>query len=334
MSLEVIPKNRQSHSLKQERQEYREKLFNPFENEAVSPKKHRSKCKKNIKEFKKQISKINFCPLGSRENCPGNYDNYVQSTLSHISKLQKLRFDHALEDKTIFKGVPDYSNQQNCGKKILLLDLDETLIHADFNGEYINDKTIKYDKIIKFKENESDFEENKEDFCEKRRIKLEKINEEKEYRVGIFVRRGAKQFLAEVSKYFEVGIFTASVKEYADACIDYLDPNKNMIKFRLYRNNCINVNDKIFVKDLRIIKGIDLKDILLIDNSMYSFAAQLTNGILINSFYNDKNDIELFNVLGYLLNFIIKANDVRIINEQFFNFQQISNDLGANECLR
>ena len=103
-----------------------------------------------------------------------------------------------------------------------------------------------------------------------------------------------------------------------------------MIKLRLYRNNCININDKIFVKDLRIIKGIDLKDILLIDNSMYSFAAQITNGILINSFYNDKNDIELFNVLGYLLTFILKANDVRIINEQFFNFQQILNDLGAN----
>ena len=161
---------------------------------------------------------------------------------------------------------------------------------------------------------------------------MEKIEDEKKkYKVGIFVRKGAKQFLAEVSKYFEVGIFTASVKEYADAVIDYLDPNKNMIKFRLYRNNCININDRIFVKDLRIIKGVDLKDILLIDNSMYSFSAQLANGILINSFYNDKNDIELFNVLGYLLNFLLKIDDVRIINEQFFNFQKISNDLGAQE---
>ena len=84
------------------------------------------------------------------------------------------------------------------------------------------------------------------------------------------------------------------------------------------------------MKDLRIIKGVDLKDIILIDNSMYSFTAQLTNGILINSFYNDKNDIELYNVLGYLLNFLYKVDDVRLINEQFFNFQRITNDLGAN----
>ena len=192
-------------------------------------------------------------------------------------------------------------------------------------------KKNKYDAIISFEENESEFEENNEDFYLQRKIKLEKIEDEKKkYKVGIFVRKGAKQFLAEVSKYFEVGIFTASVKEYADAVINYLDPYKNMIKFRLYRNNCININNRIFVKDLRIIKGVDLKDILLIDNSMYSFSTQLANGILINSFYNDKNDIELFNVLGYLLTFILKANDVRIINEQFFNFQQILNDLGAN----
>ena len=334
MSLDTTTKTRQSHSLKPERQELRQKLFNPLENEAVSPKKYYPKFKKSLKEFKKQASKLNFYPLGSRENYPGNYDNYVQMTLSHIQKINKLKFEYALEDKNIYKGVPDYSNQKNNGKKILLLDLDETLIHADFNGEFANDKTNKYDTVIKFQETESDFEENNEEneeFYSKRKIKLEKIEEvKKEYRVGIFVRRGAKQFLAEVSKYFEVGIFTASVKAYAAAVIDYLDPHKNMIKFRLYRNNCINVNDRIYVKDLRILKGVDLKDILLIDNSMYSFTAQLANGILINSFYNDKNDIELYNVLGYLLNFLLKVDDARMINEQFLNFQKISNDLGEN----
>ena len=160
-------------------------------------------------------------------------------------------------------------------------------------------------------------------------MKHELFNEEKEYKVGVFIRKGAKEFLTEVSKYFVVGIFTASVKAYADAVIDYLDPNKNLIQFRLYRNNCINVNDKIFVKDLRIIKGIDIKDIILLDNSIYSFSAQINNGILVNSFFNDKNDIELYNVLGYLLNFLVKAEDVRVVNEQFFNFDKIINDLSA-----
>ena len=81
------------------------------------------------------------------------------------------------------------------------------------------------------------------------------------------------------------------------------------------------------IKDLRIFKNIDLKKIILIDNSMYSFASQINNGILINSFFNDKNDTELNNALEYLINFILPAEDVRDVNEEFFNFRQIMNDL-------
>ena len=308
-----------------------EKSFEPQESEAVHPKKSLSEIKKELKEFKKQTLAIEFNPLGSRENYQGNYDNYIQTSLTHISQLRKIRFDYALSNKKIYEGVPDYTNKIKPDKKILLIDLDETLIHSDFNLEYLNDKKVKYDTIIKFKDTESDFEENYEDYYDMRRKKLkhELFNEEKEYKVGVFIRKGAKEFLTEVSKYFVVGIFTASVKAYADAVIDYLDPNKNLIQFRLYRNNCINVNDKIFVKDLRIIKGIDIKDIILLDNSIYSFSAQINNGILVNSFFNDKNDIELYNVLGYLLNFLVKAEDVRVVNEQFFNFDKIINDLSA-----
>ena len=308
-----------------------EKSFEPQESEAVHPKKSLSEIKKELKEFKKQTLAIEFNPLGSRENYPGNYDNYIQTSLTHITQLRKIRFDYALSNKKIYEGVPDYTNKIKPDKKILLIDLDETLIHSDFNLEYLNDKKVKYDTIIKFKDTESDFEENYEDYYDMRRKKLkhELFNEEKEYKVGVFIRKGAKEFLTEVSKYFVVGIFTASVKAYADAVIDYLDPNKNLIQFRLYRNNCINVNDKIFVKDLRIIKGIDIKDIILLDNSIYSFSAQINNGILVNSFFNDKNDIELYNVLGYLLNFLVKAEDVRVVNEQFFNFDKIINDLSA-----
>ena len=317
----------------QEREDYisRYDICDPDEQEAVHPKKPERNVKKELKEFKKQASNIKFNPLGSRENYPGNYDNYLSIALSHISQLRKIRFDYALSNKKLYEGVPDYTNKLEPGRKILLIDLDETLIHSDFNLEYLNDKSIKYDAIIKFRDTEEEFQENYEDYYDMRRKQLKRslLKEEKEFKVGIFVRKGAKEFLAEVSKYFEVGIFTASVKEYADAIIDYLDPNKTLIKFRLYRNNCINVNDRIFVKDLRIIKGVDLKDIILLDNSIYSFSAQISNGILVNSFFNDKNDIELLNVLGYLLNFLLKADDIRTINEQFFNFEKIINNLGA-----
>ena len=74
-------------------------------------------------------------------------------------------------------------------------------------------------------------------------------------------------------------------------------------------------------------QNVNLKNIVLLDNSMYSFASQINNGILINTFINDKSDNELYNALEYLIKYIYPAEDVRDINERFFNFRQIMNDI-------
>ena len=64
---------------------------------------------------------------------------------------------------------------------------------------------------------------------------------------------------------------------------------------------------------------------------MYSFAPQLNNGVLINSFIYDKDDNELSNVLSYLLNYILPAEDVRKVNEQFFGFKKIVDEMISSE---
>ena len=291
-----------------------EKIIPSSNEESISKKSH-------LDEFRQQCSNICIFPLGIRENYSGNYSKYLETTLTHISQLQHIKFEYALEDPKISEGVPDLS----FSKKILLLDLDETLIHADFDEEFLGDKSNKYDAIIKFKskkeENYENFVDNDSTWCSR------DLDEDEIHSVGIFVRNGVNEFLKEVNKYFDVGIFTASVKEYADAVISFLDPENKLIKFKLYRNNCINFNDAFTIKDLRIFKNVDLKKIILIDNSMYSFAAQINNGILINSFFNDKNDTELNNALEYLINYILPADDVREVNEEFFNFSKIIKDL-------
>ena len=275
----------------------------------------------HLAEFKRQSSNIVIFPLEAKENYPGNYSQYLEKTLTHISQLKDINFEYALEDPKINEGVPKLS----FNKKILVLDLDETLIHADFDEEFSPDE---YDTIIQFKaKNEEEKKEKNIEDSDSTSCCLSEVEEDEVHSVGIFIRKGVKHFLEEVNKYFEVGIFTASVKEYADAVISFLDPENKLIKFRLYRNNCINCNDAFTVKDLRIFKNVDLKKIVLLDNSMYSFAAQINNGILINSFINDKEDNELFNALNYLVNFILPAEDVREVNEQFYNFRQIIDDI-------
>ena len=275
----------------------------------------------HLAEYKRQSSNIVIFPLEAKENYPGNYSQYLEKTLTHISQLKDINFEYALEDPKINEGVPKLS----FNKKILVLDLDETLIHADFDEEFSPDE---YDTIIQFKaKNEEEKKEKNIEDSDSTSCCLSEVEEDEVHSVGIFIRKGVKHFLEEVNKYFEVGIFTASVKEYADAVISFLDPENKLIKFRLYRNNCINYNDAFTVKDLRIFKNVDLKKIVLLDNSMYSFAAQINNGILINSFINDKEDNELFNALNYLVNFILPAKDVREVNEQFYNFRQIIDDI-------
>ena len=269
----------------------------------------------NLTEFDKEASNIFFSPISCKENYSGNFDNYVRKTLTHISSFKNLPYEKALSNPELYANYPEkeISECLKSNKKLLLLDLDETLIHSEND---LKDKNINsYDAILRFKDNyfdsDSFFVSEQDEYCE----------------IGIFLRNGVKKFLSILNNYFNIGIFTASEKEYAEAIIRHLDPNKNIIKFCLYRNNCVNVNDLVNIKDLRIIKDVDLKKIVLVDNNMYSFSAQLSNGILINSFYGDKNDGELMNVLGYLLQFIFPVDDVRVINEKIFGFKRIAQQM-------
>lgn len=95
-------------------------------------------------------------------------------------------------------------------------------------------------------------------------------------------------------EYFEVVVFTASVKDYADPILDHLDPTGQLIHHWLYRESCIKTENPtggyIYVKDLRIFKNFDLKDIVIVDNAVYSFKNQLENGIPILPFRDDRLD--------------------------------------------
>ena len=127
-------------------------------------------------KFLLEASKLDFCPIGCNENIPGNYANYLSNTLSHIKKIKNLKFNYALESPLLYDNFPiDKIERIAMGtKKILILDLDETLIHADFNEEFLNDENIKYDAIISFYSEISNSENNnKNDNNESNKIDYE-----------------------------------------------------------------------------------------------------------------------------------------------------------------
>lgn len=68
------------------------------------------------------------------------------------------------------------------------------------------------------------------------------------------------------------------------------------------------------------ILNVDLRDVVIVDNAVYSFAFQLDNGIPIVSWFDNENDKELSNLIGYL-SYLSKVDDVRIVNRQNFRMR-------------
>ncbi|KAL4446924.1 hypothetical protein ABPG74_014896 [Tetrahymena malaccensis] len=213
---------------------------------------------KPIKKKQSFIELLCRCFLGSSQNLQQQTDE--KSTQEEIDPKQLgQQFEHAK------------------GKKTLILDLDETLVHSSFQPMSNSDYTLS--------------------------IKVQNTP----FTIHVKKRPGVEYFLEKASEYFEVVIYTASLAEYADPVCDLIDP-KRYVSYRLFRENCTNYQG-LFVKDLSKI-GRDMKDILIVDNSETSFLFQPENAIQISNFFQDDNDRELFRMLPFL-QFLSEVQDVR-----------------------
>ena len=177
-------------------------------------------------------------------------------------------------------------------KKLLIFDLDETLVHC------LTENIEKADKIITVT-----------------------LNTGEEIKAGVNIRPYAIECLKELSKYYELIVFTASNPNYANTVIDLLDPDHTIFKKRLFRNSCIRTDINLFIKDLRIFNR-DLRSIIIVDNSIFSFAFQLDNGVPIIPFYDDKEDCIMPKIKDYLMSLKDLA-DFRIINRQNFSLMEL-----------
>lgn len=89
-----------------------------------------------------------------------------------------------------------------------------------------------------------------------------------------------------------------------------------------------------YVKDLRIFKPEQFKisDIVIVDNSVYSFAFHIDNGIPIIPFYDDRTDEEMLHLV-YYLNCLATVADVREQNRTAFELFKLSNGQMLEESI-
>ena len=244
-----------------------------------------------------------------KENIPVRRLNYQgEDNLNHNSTSQARCFEYLRRESFILDHPQAIRNQLQAitrisqpslltimkrsinlpknphNRKTLVLDLDETLIHTSYPE------------------------------CSEVRLSG---NPE----LNFSVRPYAKELLEFAAHHFEVIIFTASQRNYADRILDYLDPMNKFISCRLYRENCI-ITEKGCVKDLRTLGSRSLENIVFVDNCIISFAFQLENAIPILSWYGDHHDRELKKLIQFL-RILECVDDVRPLIKSTFGLKKL-----------
>ena len=102
-----------------------------------------------------------------------------------------------------------------------------------------------------------------------------------------YVRPYTRHFLRELSKLFEIVIFTAAQKDYTDFILQKVDV-EGTISHKLYREHTVCV-DNVYIKDLSRL-GRNLATTIIVDNNPRSFQLQPSNGIYVRTWTGDPDD--------------------------------------------
>ena len=246
--------------------------------------------------------------------------NLKSPTSPASSSLRMTKYPRALAPPRplIPRRQPSYSSHtasfssSQTPQKTLVIDLDETLIHSLAKGGRMSSG-----HMVEVKLSTS--------------IGLGGTTLGPQHPILYYVhkRPHCDLFLRKVCKWYNLVVFTASVQEYADPVIDWLEQERTYFSRRYYRQHCTFRNGA-YIKDLSSIEP-DLSKVIILDNSPLSYIfhegnaaaidfiahysdlpGEIDNAIPIEGWINDPTDNDLLHLIP-LLEGLQYVTDVRAL---------------------
>lgn len=182
-------------------------------------------------------------------------------------------------------------------RKLLVLDLDETLIHA----------------------------------CETQ------LAHPEDFRVGpyfVYRRPHLTEFIASVSESFDLGVWTASGEVYAAQVIEQVFA-RGLLKFVWSSRRCTTARDwttgqYTTIKNLSKLKrrGYQLESIVAVDDTPSKYARSYGNLVTVGEFTGDAGDDELRLLAAYLQT-LVPVDNVRTVEKRRWRDQLSSKSIAA-----
>merc|ERR1711981_170588 len=202
------------------------------------------------------------------------------------------------QSKSTKQLLPEIRDE-DVGKKCIVIDLDETLVHSSFkpisNADFI--VPVEIDNVI--------------------------------HQVYVLKRPYVDEFLCRMGELFECVLFTASLAKYADPVADLLD-KWDVFHCRLFRESCVFHRGN-YVKDLSRL-GRELHKIIIVDNSPASYVFHPDNAVPCSSWFDDMDDRELLDLIP-LLEKLSKVDSVYAVLKNKEQVQQLQQQ-GNNSSLK
>ena len=148
-----------------------------------------------------------------------NEDTLMADNVQSFINMGILQSKYSTDRLASFEEPPKIVMKKGLQKKLLLLDMDETMLHAaTLNDIYVSEiygKDAEPSFITSFKDQEQTID------------------------IGVFLRPFLFEMLEKVSPFFDICVFTASEKVYADAILNTVDPLRKLFAERIYREHCL-----------------------------------------------------------------------------------------------